>query len=204
MADFGHQFTLWRCIAGICNGRCVGAFVAFCMTAGFRRTVSRGAFRMGTVRRVALQPCGGPWATWVDGSRGGEEKDAIFFQLEGMEWGDSEFFLFWLIVFLFFTILPLFWSFLLFFHWNLLKHDRSSASLFFETPWFFGDGNNFNQIYRGCVNGQFGTLDHFLRPASVLAIAPLERCGKLERWNDICNSIDAVVFLKRHAGFTFH
>lgn len=26
-------------LKGICNGRCVVAFVAFCMTAGFRRTV---------------------------------------------------------------------------------------------------------------------------------------------------------------------
>ena len=49
-------------------------------------------------------------------------------------------------------------------------------------------------------SGNGTQMDHFLRPASVLAIAPLERCGKLERWNDICNSIDAVVFLKRNAG----
>ena len=68
----------------------------------------------------------------------------------------------------------------------------------------------FQPDLQGCVNGQFAPIwDRFLRPASVLAIAPLERCGKLDRWNAplkqtvskqiTCNSICAGS--KRNADF---
>lgn len=67
-------------------------------------------------------------------------KDSFFFQLEGME----EFF-FVLVNCFFFEMFP--WKF-------IETPSEFSDSWFFEIKWFFGDGNNFNQIYRGCVNGQ--------------------------------------------------
>lgn len=115
-------------------------------------------------------------------------KDSFFFQLEGME----EFF--FVLVNCFF-----FWDVSLKIYWNTIGVQRLMV---FWNKVILWRWEQLQPDLQGLCqwSGNGTQMDHFLRPASVLAIAPLERCGKLERWNDICNSIDAVVFLKRNAG----
>lgn len=152
--------------------------------------------------RVAgpVSRCGGPWATWVDGSRGGEETDSFFVFLvrrNGMEGEILSFFFFVLVNCLFFfwdVSLKIYWN-----NWNIIGVQRL---IVFWNKVILWRWEQLQPDLQGLCqwSGNGTQMDHFLRPASVLAIAPLERCGKLERWNDICNSIDAVVFLKRNAG----
>ena len=108
-------------LKGICNGRCVVAFVAFCMTAGFRRTgfprcifLSDGKGSVGLTAPLWRTLSHLSW--WIQRRW---RKGFFFFSVRRNGGGDSEFSLFYG------------WSFFFFlrcFLENLLEHHRSAAT----------------------------------------------------------------------------
>ena len=189
----GNQFTFWRPVRKVsATGGAWSRSWHFAWLPASGGPFSRGAFFF----RMGRGPSG--WLRRVEDPEPPELMDPeevkkrilfLFFQLGGMEWRGRFCFFFcfgWLFVFFWDVPLKIYWN-----NWNIIGVQRLMVFWKKVILWRW---EQFQPDLQGLCewSGNGTQMDHFLRPASVLAIAPLERCGKLERWNDICNSIDAV------------